>query len=88
MGFCAIMLTRISVGKYAQSISFQTQHALLHKIDILCIKKEDFPFDSRCGSVETCRKAVGILLSVSKNAREMVGAFRVVNYGKLDPEKH
>ena len=75
--FCAIMLNRISVDKYAQSISFQTQYALLHKIDILCIKKEDSPFDSRCGSVETCRNAVGILLSVSKNACEMVGAFRV-----------
>ena len=78
MVFCATMLSRISVGEYAQSISFQTQYALLHKIDILCIKKEDFPLDSRCGSVETCRKAVGILLSGSKNAREMVGAFRVV----------
>ena len=78
MDFCAIMLNRISVDSSAQSISFQTQCALLHKIDTLCIKKEDFPFDSRCGSVETCRKAVGILLSVSKNAREMVGAFRVV----------
>ena len=51
-------------------------------------KKEDVPSDSRCGSVETCRKAFGILLSDCKNAREMVGAFRVANYGKLDPEKH
>ena len=78
MDFCAIMLSRISIDKSMQSISFQTQSALLHKIDILCIKKEDFPLDSRCGSVETCRKASGILLSGCKNAREMVGAFRVV----------
>ena len=78
MVFCAIMLSRISVGEYAQSISFQTQYALLHKIDCLCILKEDFPLDSRYGSVETCRKASGILLSGCKNAREMVGAFRVV----------
>ena len=66
------------MSDFMQSISFQAQHVLLHKIGILCIKKEDFPSDSRCGSVETCRKTVGILLSVSKNAREMVGAFRVV----------
>ena len=54
-----------------------TQDVLLHPIGILCIKKEDYPLDSRCGSVETCRKASGILLSGCKNAREMVGAFRV-----------
>ncbi len=66
------------MSEFMQSTSFQAQHVLLHKIGILCIKKEDFPSDSRCGSVETCRKTVGILLPVSKNAREMVGAFRVV----------
>ena len=54
-----------------------TQGDLLHQIGILRIKKEDFPLDSRCDSVETCRKAPGILLSGSENAREMVGAFRV-----------
>ena len=66
-----------AVCPYKSNKFIPTQGDLLHQIGILRTKKEDFPLDSRCGSVETCRKAVGILLSVSKNAREMVGAFRV-----------
>ena len=76
MGFCARMISRIIVG-YCVIQIIPTQGDLLHQIGILCIKKEDIPLDSRCGSVETCRKASGILLSGRKNAREMVGAFRV-----------
>ena len=66
----------------------QAQYDLLHLIGILRKKRRKYPSDSRYGSVETCRKASGILLSGRKNAREMVGAFRVKYYGKLNPEEH
>ena len=38
--------------------------------------------------METCRKTSGILLFGCKNAREMVGVFRVRKHGKFDLEKH
>ena len=41
-------------------------------------QRRKFPSDSRCGSVETCRNSASVLLRCGENAREMVGAFRVV----------
>ena len=42
--------------------------------------KEDNPDDARCGSVETCRNAPGILLSgQARTHAKMVGAFSVEN---------
>ena len=35
--------------------------ASLHLLGIVHVKKEDFPFGSRCGSVETCRNALTLL---------------------------
>ena len=71
------MLHRIIVETSAVIQIIQAQYDLLHLIGILRKKRRKYPSDSRYGSVETCRKASGILLSGRKNAREMVGAFRV-----------
>ena len=70
-------MLKFTVGLLLASISSKAQFALLHKIDLLRNIKEEYPSDSRCGSVETCRKASEIMLFGRKNACEMVGAFRV-----------
>jgi hypothetical protein len=42
---------------------FQQMRPYSTKIAAVCEIKEDNPSGSRCGSVETCRKAAGISLS-------------------------
>ena len=40
-------------------------------------KRRKFPSDSRCGSVETCRNAAGLLISRRQEHTRKVGALRV-----------
>ena len=51
-------------SKYATIITSQPVGTYSTKLGPAGIKKEEnkYPYGARCGSVETCRKAIGILL--------------------------
>ena len=58
-------------------------------IDAVCqIIRRINPFDSRCGIVETCRKAFAVLLGVGKSIREESVCLELRKYVNCNPEEH